>query len=61
MVKLEAVSLQKFSPIASEYTKAEITSDGGFSKITKCSYISHPNLAKASSTLFTSRNTCCTL
>ena len=61
MAKLEAVSLQKFSPIASEYTKLDITSDGELSIITKFSYIWHPNLASASATLFTSRNTCCTL
>ena len=41
MAKLVAVSLQKFSPIVSEYTKEEITSDGAISKITKSSYMLH--------------------
>ena len=60
MAKLVAVSLQKFSPIASEYTKVETTSDGEFSKVTKFSCISHPNLASTSATLFTSRKVCYT-
>ena len=33
MAKLGAESLQYLSPIASEYTKAEISSDGGTFKI----------------------------
>ena len=41
MAKLVAISLQKFSPIVSEYTKEEITSDGTISKITKSSCMLH--------------------
>ena len=52
MAKLEAASLHTVSPIVSEYTKAEITSDGGLSQTTKWSCITPPNLAVASATLF---------
>ena len=35
MAKLAATCLQKLSPFSSAYTKAEISSDGGKSKITR--------------------------
>ena len=47
MAKLVAVSLQKFSPIASEYTKLD-TSDEELSIITKFSCIWQPNLTRNS-------------
>ena len=61
MAKLLAVSLQRFSPMASEYTKLATTSDGELSITTKYSCILHPNLTSVSATLLTSQNTCCTL
>ena len=61
MAKLGAESLQYLSPIAFDCTKPEISSDGGKFKITKWSCITHPNLARASATQFTSRNACYTL
>ena len=48
MAKLVAVSLQKFSPVASEYTKLDTTSDEELSIITKFSYIWQPNLTRTS-------------
>ena len=48
MAKLVAVSLQKFSPIASEYTKLDTTSDEELSIITKFFCIWQPNLTRTS-------------
>lgn len=54
MAKLETVSPQKLSPLTSNYSKDDISSEGEVLKVTKSSCKLHHFLASTSTHLFTS-------